>query len=219
MSLGGCFCKSCEEKAKNKGLDWEAIKRIVKRLADALTMANPEGFHEANLFVGGNLTNEGLLLEQPEYYQWLKFRCDSITELMANISAAIKRIKPSIDFRYNTFIPNPEVSGLDLRSASKHMDSIRDSDYTEQQGDESKMALKKARLLNLRRAIGDEKKFIAAIGIRPKATPELIRQGVIIAAYAGADGLSLGHYDGAPFKNLEAIKEGMAEAEVTVASE
>jgi hypothetical protein len=58
--------------------------------------------------------------------------------------------------------------------------------------------------------------FLSAIGIRPKATPEIIRQGVVVSAECGVDGLTMGHYDGASFKNLRAIKEGMELADVEI---
>ena len=67
----------------------------------------------------------------------------------------------------------------------------------------------------MRAAVGDDMHFLSAIGIRPKATPELVRKGVVISSECGADGLSLGHYDGAPLRNLEAIRQGMADADVT----
>jgi hypothetical protein len=35
----------------------------------------------------------------------------------------------------------------------------------------------------------------------------------MISSECGADGLSLGHYDGAPLRNLVAVKEGIAEAD------
>jgi hypothetical protein len=38
--------------------------------------------------------------------------------------------------------------------------------------------------------------------------PEIIRQGVVVSSECGVDGLTMGHYDGASFKNLRAIKEG-----------
>jgi hypothetical protein len=56
--------------------------------------------------------------------------------------------------------------------------------------------------------------FLSAIGVRPKATPEIIRQGVVISAQCGADGITMGHYDGATFSHLRAIREGMELADV-----
>jgi len=56
--------------------------------------------------------------------------------------------------------------------------------------------------------------FLSAIGVRPKATPELVRAGVVVSAESGCDGITIGHYDGARFRNLRAIKEGLEAADV-----
>jgi len=71
-------------------------------------------------------------------------------------------------------------------------------------------------LLGVRAAAGDDILFLSSIGIRPNATPELVRKGVVISSECGADGLSLGHYDGAPLKLLEAIGDGLRDADVRV---
>jgi hypothetical protein len=62
--------------------------------------------------------------------------------------------------------------------------------------------------------VGEDMHFLSAIGVRPKATPEIIRRGVVVSAECGVDGLTMGHYDGASFSNLRAIKEGMELADV-----
>ncbi|MBC8231461.1 hypothetical protein H8E77_18075, partial [bacterium] len=97
-----------------------------------------------------------------------------------------------------------------------HLDSIRSSDYSEQSGDMGRLEHKRRWLMSVRRAVGEEMHFLSAIGVRPKATPEIIRQGVVVSAQCGVDGLTMGHYDGAPFKNLRAIKEGMELADVEI---
>jgi hypothetical protein len=45
----------------------------------------------------------------------------------------------------------------------------------------------------------------------------LIRQGVAISAECGAVGITLGHYDGAPLRNLRAIAEGLDDAGIRIA--
>ena len=54
--------------------------------------------------------------------------------------------------------------------------------------------------------------ILSGIGIRPKATPNLIREGVRIAVECGVDGISLGHYDGAEFPMLRAVGEELKAA-------
>jgi len=90
------------------------------------------------------------------------------------------------------------------------------NNYDEQSGVAAQLEHKRKFLLAVRAMAGDDIHFLSAIGIRPKATPELIRKGVVISSECGVDGLTLGHYDGAPLKNLEAIRQGMEDANVMV---
>ncbi len=158
-----------------------------------------------------------MLLAHPEMFDWLQFRRASLTRLFQDVHAAIRKINPKIDLRLNAFIYQDfELSGIDFGALRPYLGSIRSSDYSEQSGSAQRLENKRQFLLSVRAAAGDEIPFLSAIGIRPKATPELIRRGVVISSECGADGLSLGHYDGAPLKNLEAIRLGLADADVTV---
>ena len=65
-------------------------------------------------------------------------------------------------------------------------------------------------------ALGEAFPRISAVAVRPKATPELIHQGVHIAMENHVCGLSLGHYDGAEFPLLRAISEGLEAEHVRV---
>ncbi|MCX7795950.1 MAG: hypothetical protein N2380_05460 [bacterium] len=221
--LGGCFCPVCQKKAKEQGVDIEKVINTVKLFAGALhpesDLGSPETFHLRNLLKGSNVNITEIFIEYPELFDWVRFRCNSVTELFKEIYDTIKSINPSIEFRYNTYIPNSEVSGLDLKLVAPYLDSVRCSDYSEQSGSKDVLQSRKTPwLLNIRRQVGDDKKFISAIGIRPKANPELIKEGVKISAFCGADGLSLGHYDGATFANLKAIKEALEENYIIVQS-
>ena len=218
--LGGCFCAGCEAAARKDGLDLKAVRRALRPLADMLDHAGPAETHRLALLRASNTTPTALLLRHPELFEWMKFRCASITRLFADAHAAVRAINPKIDLRLNAYISrNPELSGIDLASLKHHLVSVRSSDYSEQSGTASQLEHKRQFLLSIREAVGDEMHFLSAIGIRPKATPELIRQGVQISSECGADGLSLGHYDGAPLRNLDAIREGMAAADVAMRAE
>jgi hypothetical protein len=103
-----------------------------------------------------------------------------------------------------------------LKTARPYLDAIRNSDYSEQLGDPSRMHEKNERLQANREALGDNFSRISAIAVRPKATPELIHEGVHIAMQNKVCGLSLGHYDGAEFPLLRAISEGLQVEHVSV---
>lgn len=215
-TLGGCFCESCAAAAPAQGLDLKAVRRALLPLAGMLDHPDPAGVHRLALLRASNTSPIALLVRHPELFEWLEFRCASLTRLFADVQAAVSRIRPNIDLRLNAYIYDfPELSGIDFAALRPHLGSIRSSNYDEQSGNAERLEHKRQFLLSVRAAAGDEIHFLSAIGIRPRATPELIRAGVRISAECGADGLSLGHYDGAPLRNLEAIRQGMVEADVT----
>ena len=216
-ALGGCFCPGCHAAARKEGLDLEAVRRAMRPLADALDGATPAGAHSVAKLRGSNTSGTAVLLRHPEMFDWLRFRCDAMTGTFRDILAAVRAVKPGIDLRLNAYIYDfPELAGLDFAALRPHLGSIRSSNYDEQSGRAERLEHKRQFLLSVRAGAGDEIHFLSAIGVRPRATPELIRGGVLISSECGADGLSLGHYDGAPLRNLEAIGEGLREADVTV---
>ncbi len=216
---GGCFCDSCMAAARSAGLDLKAVQRAMLPLADILadTHSDLAGQHYLSVLRASNTPATAILLQHPEIFDWLKFRCASLTGMFARVHAAIAKIKPAIDLRLNAYIYDGwELAGIDFAALRTHLGSIRSSNYDEQSGRMERMEHKRQFLLSVRAAAGDDIHLNSAIGIRPKATPELIRKGVLISSECGADGLSLGHYDGAPLRNLEAIGEGLREADVRV---
>jgi len=214
-TLGGCFCASCRKAAKDAGLDLEALRKALLPLADSIARPGLEQAHEMALLEASNASETEILLQVPELHEWLIFRRDSLSGFFDEIHRAVHAIRPNIDLRLNAYIStNQELSGLDLRVLKPHLDSIRSSDYSEQSGDPARLEHKRRWLMAVRRAVGDDMYFLSAIGVRPKATPDLIRRGVVISAECGADGITIGHYDGASFTNLRAIKEGLALADV-----
>lgn len=213
--LGGCFCSACGASAQKMGIDWERLKERLREEVFLAEGTEPQAFHRLSLLLASNTSVIALLLGNPEVYQWLQFRRITLTQFFKDLQEMLQRVRPGIDLRLNAYITSyPELSGLDFKALSPHISSIRSSDYSEQSGDPSRMEQKRRWLLSLRWSIGEGKYLLSAIGIRPKATPDLIRQGVRISAECGADGLSLGHYDGAPLSHLDAVREGLLEAEV-----
>lgn len=212
---GGCFCEHCADKAKKMGYDWDRITKDLRELADtadAVLHGHIENIMENHLLLGSNLTDAGFLLENPSLYQWLEFRVRCVTELFREIYQAIKEVKPNVEFRYNNYLRFPEYAGLDFKAVKDYLDSVRDSDYSEQNGAKDHFKYKQNTLLKIRRGIGCEKPLLAAFACRPNATPELIKESIRIVSTLGIDGLSLGHYDGSTFELLDAVKSGMEEA-------
>jgi hypothetical protein len=185
---GSCFCKSCVEAAAKENVDLKTLQQEL--------LANPSA--------------------EPAFSQWQQFRFNSMTRYFRLIHSKIHAIRPGSELRFNDCFPHPETWGLDLKAIRPHLDSIRNSDYSEQLGDPLRMHEKYDRLKANATALGEDFPRISAVAVRPKATPELIHEGVHIALESGVCGLSLGHYDGAEFPLLRAISEGLEAEHVSV---
>jgi hypothetical protein len=209
VATGGCFCDACQAKAKEEGLDWDAIVHEVTHLARVSKKIGLEELHERQLLDEANYSDSALMVENEAFTAWLHFRKRSITNLFALVHEALNSTGRAVEFRYNTYMAAPERAGLDFRSAFAHVDSVRESDYSDQLGTAEGVATKRAKLMKVRRALSEEQKLIAALGVRPNATVETLTGSIKAAVEAGADGLSLGHYDGATMERLDAVRLGL----------
>ena len=216
IALGGCFCPHCQSAAEQQGIDWKALVSRLRWIADGYDRYNHRQAFEMSLLWNSSTTSTALLSELPELYAFLRFRVESLTSFFAEIHRAVHAVRPEIDVRLNHYAMYPELMGLDLRSVDPFLDSIRSSNYSEQTGDPARMEQKRLYLHSIRRAIGVEKYFLSAISPRPRATPELVKQGILISAQCGADALTIGHYDGAWMNCLRAIREGIEEAGIEI---
>ena len=216
LALGGCFCEHCRSAAERKGLDWGAIVSRLRWIADGLSGRAHKPAFEMRLLLASATTSTAFLAGTPELYAFLRFRVDSLTALYREIYDAVHAARPGIDVRLNHYARYPELMGLDLRQVARYVDSVRSSDYSEQRGDPAAMEWKRAYLHAVRRAIGPDKYFLSAISPRPKATPALVKEGILISAQCGADALTIGHYDGAWMHCLRAIGEGLDEAGIAI---
>lgn len=214
--LGGCFCANCKAEALRQGLDWERMVQQSRRLADILSRKTLESAEDYLQLQKGDSTPVMFLLENPGVFDWLKFRCDSVTAYFKQVSDAIHEVKPGFDFRFNTYRPDSEFTGQDLTGIGRHVQSIRMMDYTEQKGDPALLPSKEKWLANVRRQVGHDMPIIGGIAPRGGATPEMIRRSIALLADNGVDGLSFGFYDCAPMENLRAIRQGVEEAGVTL---
>lgn len=210
---GGCFCDACRERAERAGYDWERMVADTQRLSELGRTIDLPRAHELQLLEDSNETATSILLEHPGFVDWLRFRTESVTELFRVIKERVSQF--DVEFRYNTHLDFPELEGHVFSPTFEHVDSVRECEYSEQAGTREAMHQKRERLMRVRRAMR-EKPLLAGIGVRPDATPELIRAGVNVAFECGADGLSIGHYDGATMERLRAVREGLRQAEIDV---
>ncbi len=186
---GGCFCGSCMKAAKEHGIDLEKIRTVL--------LANPQAEEEAA--------------------QWQSFREASLIRFYKIMHDGVHSIRPRIEFRFNDAYYNPKRYGMDLPGLSKVWDSIRNSDYSGQKaGDPAELNHRREWFTAERQAVGPRFPLIAGVAVRPKITPELIRQAIDIGLEIDVVGLSLGHYDGAEFPMLRAVREELVAKKVPV---
>jgi hypothetical protein len=178
---GGCFCASCVKAAAAKNIDLKAIQAVLLKDPSA----------------------------EPQLATWQKFREDSMVDFFRIMHESIHALKPRCDLRYNDCFSGAARWGLDFSTLRHSLDSLRVCDYSEQKGDPALMKNKTDWLTSERKATGRDFPMLSAIAVRPKATPQLIREGVQIAVNCQMDGITLGHYDGAEFPMLRAIREGL----------
>jgi hypothetical protein len=209
VATGGCFCDACRAKATEEGLDWDAVVHEVTHLANLSRRIGLEELHERQLLDESNYTDSALLVENEAFTAWLQFRKRSVNRLFSLFREALASAGRPVEFRYNTYMASPERAGLDFASAFTYVDSVRESDYSDQLGTAEGVATKRAKLMKCRRALREDQQLIAALGVRPNATTQTLTDSVKAAVDAGADGLSLGHYDGATMERLDAVRIGL----------
>jgi hypothetical protein len=184
----GCFCSSCHRVAGEMGFDLAGARRAL--------LADPRA--------------------QPALADWQNFRVRSTAAFYQLLHGRLHALKPGIDLRYSQHMSNPADWGINLAVLRPHLDSVRIQEYTEQLGDPALMPRKRAMLTGVRRQLGPDFPVHSAVAVRLKATPEVIREGVRIAVDCGMNGVTLGHYDGATFPMLRAVRAGLADAGVVV---
>jgi hypothetical protein len=214
---GGCFCEHCREKAVAEGIDWDKMLnslKMLERVATASPYNNNDQCLELQTLMDSNLTESGLLMEYPALHQFLVFRMNSIAGLFRDIYNDIKSVKPGVEFRYNNYLRYPEFAGLDFKAVAPYLDSVRDSDYTEQRPVTDNFEYKRHTINKIRRGIGCEKPLLAAFAVRPNATTQILKDSISALSRVGVDGFSLGHYDGSTNLLLQAVSDAMAENDI-----
>jgi hypothetical protein len=202
-ATGGCFCASCHAQAGLDGFDLAA--------AQAALLKNPAA--------------------EPHLSRWRQFRFDSTARLYRNVHEAVhatRKNRSNVDLRYSLFMTknNPGDWGVDLPTIRPSVDSIRVQEYSEDVGNAAALAGKRAYLTQIVRQLGHEVASTqpggrmssagfpinSAIGVRPRATPDLIKAGIAIARDCGVSGITLSQYDGADFTLLKAVRAGLEAA-------
>lgn len=216
LPAGACFCESCRQEAEKQGLNWNAIVERMRWIADGHDRYKARQAFDLNLLLNSSTTVTALMIEIPELYQWVKFRCNSYINFWKIIHGTAHAARPNIDIRFNDCWVYPDLFGFDLKGMSPYFDSIRAADYLEELGDPELMRVKRGFYHSIRRAVGLDKHFVTAISQRVRCTPELVKETILMSAQCGADGTTIASYDTATPALMRAVREGFEEAGIAV---
>ena len=154
----------------------------VQHLARLARRDGLEELHERQLLDEANYTESALLLENDA----LRPRgCSSASARSPSSSPGCGRRLRSPAARASSSgttptWPRPNAPASTSSPRSRYVDSVRESDYSDQLGTAEGVATKRAKLMKARRALREDQQLIAALGVRPNATPETLagqRQG------------------------------------------
>jgi hypothetical protein len=187
--IAGCFCEHCKRVARDEGLDLGAVQKAL--------VADPAA--------------------QPALADWVAFRERTVARFYERIRAAIHAIRPEVDLRYNLHSPfSYRAYGINPALMQPHLDSMRWTDYVEQEGEPKLLAEKVERIKRLQKMVPKDFPLHAAVSMRLKATPELVKAGIKNVVDLGLVGMTASHYDGAQFEVIRAVREGLREAGIRV---
>ena len=130
-----CFCVHCENKARELGYDFAAMKQAAERLRAHLSELSPaamRGFMEAQT---GPFDAVDLLLQDPVLFDWIRFKTDCIQHYVGAFYRGIKEIDPQLKLacgpRTSAFAP---LTGYNYRRLGEVTDFISPKLYFWQHG-------------------------------------------------------------------------------------
>ena len=149
--------------------------------------------------------------------EWKDFRIGTVGRFYATLHQTAHAISPAVDLRYNVHSPLLYGRyGIDPGRLAPHVDSMRLTNYAEQEGTQEAMEAKKAWLAGMRRMVPADFPFHDAVSMRLKATSDTLREGVRLAVASGAAGITASHYDCATFTMIRAVGEGLKDSGVKI---
>lgn len=117
-----CFCENCESKAKEMGYNFNLMKQDVR-----LFVKNVLKFV---LNIKSPIDVLNIEQRYPGIFEWIKFRCDSITEHIKDAQAKVKEIAPNIEFGTTLFVPSlASLVGQNYSIMTQYLDFIQPMIY------------------------------------------------------------------------------------------
>lgn len=252
LAIGNCFCEHCVKKAKDFGIDVDAIKGEIKAINQDATILTYQQFTNLSDSYRGIFDIIRFLLRNPKILTWLNFRASLVNDHVLNFRNSLKKIDPSVLLSSDLVAPSfswtlgqiyadqPKMTDMTklmlyhkrigsfeakpLQRIQKAIPDISDREILEQyyrlkgfsgpldmaqfiaHGIDVENVYYEVRKAKLE--AGANHKIIAGLVGDPPATVEDVKNAVMLADRAGADGFML-HlwYRNAPKENIVAFGE------------
>jgi len=213
LALSPCFCKYCQERARDYGVDLEEVKRelreVVEWHVDYLSntpYCTDEDYLEA---VYSELAR--FLLESDLVRKWIKFRAEVIADLLRDLSKIVRRNNPGAKVTADLYPPSGSwLLGQDYKTISKIVDGVKVMIYTKPFGKSVCRIPYESRLA--RKLLGKKLLFIG-LASWPPMTPEDIEREFRLVLSSPADGVGFYSYGWTPDGNLLTIERLFREVE------
>jgi len=202
-----CFCEHCKKIAKERNID---IYKIKKGLIQGVKLGLiPEKVQKLST------VDEvmDLLIEVPEYFEWLRFKAECLSEFHAELYGLAKSLNRKVEVALDIYGPSESWKyASDFHSLSRHCDWIKPMFYS---GTYPALPLTPEKIYSeVKKAIEkvngrvDIVAGINAIGVSPK----YVKESVVQSLKAGSKGVIISwDYGLIPFENMDAAKEGILE--------
>ena len=91
-----CFCEHCEQKAADLGYDFAAMRAASERLKGQLSRLSPKAMQGFIATQTGPFDAVDLLLQDPDLFDWLRFKTQCIQDYVGAFHSCVKEIDPAL---------------------------------------------------------------------------------------------------------------------------
>jgi len=220
-----CFCEHCARQAQAWGYDWKNIKDRIQVLADgclkrdaSVTMRlGQKGFFK------GEAGLARLLLEEPEVYQWCRFKIQTMVETARRIKELLTAeashitvgagLDPSVGSNFQRFRHYGWIYGTSMRDLATVLDGISGS---------SGMSADEKYYMHMidKEAVGDRCEFRGGdVHAVSPCGPDDVRSQIKMFDKVGSSAYCIFGYTWAPLENLHAARDMLFEIEQRILQE
>lgn len=203
-----CFCEHCKNRAAQSGLDLDEVRALCLDIAEKSLKIPQHVVHTQREKLTGDTEIPLLMLEEPLIYRMVEFRYETAVELVGEIGACARKIKPNLTFQA-AFVP-PTHIGHDMTSprawlatqSYKKYAGVLDEILCVVHWDEDVVRFETERAV----AAAGKTKVVTSMRLYGPTRPEEVGPLAEAALAGGSQGVSFLGYDTASHELLAALR-------------